>query len=100
MPTIVIHAKAGIQSRDDIEGLYRAYLQALKKGAYNYIKEEIIFVTQKIFPRKYFSGGVVLDSAMLFTKYIHSMRLGISNTAKIVGHQSKTYSWNEFLSKW
>ena len=33
------------------------YLQAFKKGAYNYIKEETDPVTQQPIPRKYFSGG-------------------------------------------
>jgi len=52
---------------DDIEEIYQRYLQAFKKGVFNYIKEEEILATglpskeQGIFPRKYFSGGVLLD---------------------------------------
>ena len=42
--------------------IYQRYLQAFKKGVFNYIKEELPFVaSQKIrqtIPRKYFSGGV------------------------------------------
>jgi hypothetical protein len=45
----------------DIEGIYQRYLQAFKKGVYNYIKEETDPATQQIIPRKYFSGGVVMQ---------------------------------------
>ena len=52
----------------DPEHIYQRYLQAFKKGAYNYIKEEIDPMTQETIPRKYFSGGVTylgIDKAML-----------------------------------
>ncbi|MDO8675358.1 MAG: hypothetical protein Q7K71_04495 [Candidatus Omnitrophota bacterium] len=55
--TSVIPAKAGIQSKDDIEGIYQRYLQAFKKGVYNYIKEDTDKYTKQVIPRKYFSGG-------------------------------------------
>ncbi|MBI4309763.1 MAG: hypothetical protein HY591_05480 [Candidatus Omnitrophica bacterium] len=55
---------AGVEFyRDAINGastpeeIYQRYLQAFKKGAYNYIKEERDPVGQKVIPRKYFSGG-------------------------------------------
>ncbi len=38
--------------------IYQQYLQAFKKGVYNYIKEEIDPATQQPTPRKYFSGGM------------------------------------------
>ena len=53
----VIPAKAGIQFKNDVEGLYQEYLKAFKKGVFNYIKEDIDPVTQELIPRKYFSGG-------------------------------------------
>ncbi|MCK5580821.1 MAG: HD domain-containing protein [Candidatus Omnitrophica bacterium] len=37
--------------------IYNQYLTAFKKGVYNYIKEDVDPNTQKIIPRKYFSGG-------------------------------------------
>ncbi|MBF0489594.1 MAG: hypothetical protein HQL15_03115 [Candidatus Omnitrophica bacterium] len=52
---------------DDKEAIYQQYLQAFKKGVYNYIKEEPDPVTQQTIPRKYFSGGwtaLPLDHAM------------------------------------
>jgi len=43
--------------RNDTEAIYQQYLEAFKKGTYNYIKEEFDPLTQEITPRKYFSGG-------------------------------------------
>jgi len=45
----------------DPKQIYQRYLQAFKKGAYNYIKEEVDPTTQQPIPRKYFSGGVLLN---------------------------------------
>ena len=39
--------------------IYERYLQAFKKGAFNFIKEDEDPVTHQPIPRKYFSGGVV-----------------------------------------
>ncbi len=48
--------------------IYQRYLQAFKKGAYNYIKEEQDPITQQLVPRQYFSGGVtLLDPAITAT---------------------------------
>jgi len=38
--------------------IYKRYLQAFKKGVFNYIKEENDPLTREAIPRKYFSGGV------------------------------------------
>ena len=47
----------------DVELIYQRYLQAFKKGAYNYIKEEQDPITHQVTPRKYFSGG--FDAALI-----------------------------------
>ncbi len=65
-------AGVGYQDGGNIETIYQRYLQAFKKGVYNYIKEEQDPRTQETIPRKYFSGGVGLtaldlDSAMTTT---------------------------------
>jgi len=57
----VIPEKAKMRFKDDVEGLYKEYLVAFKKGVYNYIKEEIDPVTREMTPRKYFSGGADLN---------------------------------------
>jgi len=50
-------AGININDRKEKEKIYQLYLKAFKKGAYNYIKEEIDPITDKSIPRKYFSGG-------------------------------------------
>lgn len=40
------------------EKIYQQYLEAFKKGVYNYIKEERDPATDEMVPRKYFSGGM------------------------------------------
>ncbi len=42
----------------DKDRIYQKYLQAFKKGAYNYIKEEPTAIPGQNIARKYFSGGV------------------------------------------
>ncbi len=52
----------------DVDKIYQRYLQAFKKGVYNYIKEDFDPYTQQTIPRKYFSGGYTTqgpDGAML-----------------------------------
>ncbi len=52
------------------EAIYQRYLQAFKKGVYNYIKEDQDPLTQQVIPRKYFSGGALLinvNAAMAIT---------------------------------
>ncbi len=39
------------------QAIYQRYLQAFKKGVYNYIKEDTDKYTHQTIPRKYFSGG-------------------------------------------
>ena len=59
------------------EKIWSQYVQAFQKGVYNYIKEEVDPLMREVIPRKYFSGGVVLDmeSAMV-TRPIGSQNVG------------------------
>ncbi len=45
--------------------IYRQYLEAYKKGVFNYIKEDMDAVSQQSMPRKYFSGGLHVDAAQI-----------------------------------
>jgi serine/threonine protein kinase len=74
----VVSADAAAASMPDAEKIYQLYLQAFRKGVFNYIKEESDPLTRETFPRKYFSGGVDLamtgrtnmqgtDQAMIIT---------------------------------
>ncbi len=60
----------GIDTKDKQinQKIYAQYLEAFKKGVYDYIKEEYDTNTQEIIPRKYFSGGS--DVAMIQNRYI------------------------------
>ena len=56
---------AGVDIADKAakEKIWAQYVEAFKKGAYNYIKEDIDPATHQAVPRKYFSGGAGADSA-------------------------------------
>jgi len=54
-------AGVNIDDPKEKEKIYQRYLQAFKKGVYNYIKEDLDPTTQEVIPRKYFSGGVQLE---------------------------------------
>ena len=51
----------GVDTQDKavVQEIYTQYLTAFRRGAYNIIKEDYDAATQKIIPRKYFSGGVL-----------------------------------------
>ncbi|HRZ39509.1 MAG TPA: hypothetical protein P5246_00715, partial [Candidatus Omnitrophota bacterium] len=40
------------------EKIYEQYMAAIKKGVFNFIKEDVDPVSQQVIPRKYFSGGL------------------------------------------
>jgi HEAT repeat protein len=56
----------GVDDSDkkDIETIYGQYLEAFKKGVFNYIKEDYDAQTGETVPRKYFSGGFSLKNGM------------------------------------
>ncbi|MBF0490941.1 MAG: hypothetical protein HQL15_10120, partial [Candidatus Omnitrophica bacterium] len=70
----------------DVNTIYQRYLQAFKKGVYNYIKEEPNSITQQSMPRKYFSGGLTLnmDDAMTVTATVNSTQLFLTHNLSIV----------------
>jgi len=69
---------------NDVESIYQRYLQAFKKGVYNYIKEEPDPMTQETIPRKYFSGGTTFDAASMAGALIYTKDAAvISQTAQL-----------------
>jgi len=50
----------GIDTKDKEinQKIYNQYVEAFKKGVYDFIKEDYDETTQEIIPRKYFSGGI------------------------------------------
>ena len=76
-------AGVNIDDPQEKQKIYEKYLQAFKKGVYNYIKEEQDPLTQEIMPRKYFSGGVFLRlgetslAADSILQFIHDIPNGV-----------------------
>lgn len=50
-------AGVDIANKQEAQQIWLQYVEAFKKGAYNFIKEEADPITQSMKPRKYFSGG-------------------------------------------
>ena len=68
---------AGIKTNDPQakEKIYQRYLEAFKKGVYNYINEETDSVTHENVPRKYFSGGVELSNQAMTVSQVLSSQV-------------------------
>ena len=66
---------AGVNINDpqETQKIYQRYLQAFKKGVFNYIKEESDPLTQETIPRKYFSGGCGFEHVAEDMSMTHQM---------------------------
>jgi len=65
--------------------IYSQYLEAFKKGVYDYVKEDFDPVSQQIIPRKYFSGGAVMTKSadgMMLSEMINDQALLVNNKLK------------------
>jgi len=65
---------AGVDTQDKQinRKIYDQYIEAFKKGVYNYIREDYNPATQEIIPRKYFSGGTNFERVRdLLVSYSH-----------------------------
>lgn len=54
-----------LQDKEAKYKIYNQYLEAFRKGAYDYIKEDYDPVAQEVVTRKYVSGGMAYDPAMV-----------------------------------
>ena len=68
-------AGVNIDDPKEKERIYQQYVEAFKKGVYNYVKDEIDPLTLQNIPRKYFSGGMELEpsKAMIVTHAIRKI---------------------------
>jgi transketolase len=83
---------AGVDVEDKAakEKIWGQYVEAFKKGAYNYIKEEVDPVTQQIIPKKYFSGGAGMNRTRAVLSKVHDRGLlpeGVSESAMVINTQ-------------
>ena len=60
------------------------YVEAFKKGAFNFVKEEKNAATQEVVPRKYFSGGIRFQQ--LSIDNAETCKVNIDHSVVINGH--------------
>ncbi len=77
-----------IEDKQAKEKIYTQYIEAFKKGTYDYIKEDYNPETQQIVPRKYFSGGlnvINVDAALIVSSNKEiTNRITINSGAKAI----------------
>jgi len=81
-----------VEDKSIKEKIYNQYVEAFKKGVYDFIKEDYDPVSQEIIPRKYFSGGALMgpSSVLNKTKNADHALLGNLIGSKIVQWQAKS----------
>ena len=80
-----------LEDKNIKEKLFNKYLEAFQTGVFNYIREDYDEVSQKVIPRKYFSGGlikpekitIINDMAELPVNNTLSSAIASGNIAKI-----------------
>ena len=80
---------AGINIDDpkEKEKIYQRYLQAFKKGVYNFIKEDVDSATQESIPRKYFSGGFGFERLVNTEQIVESIAVSVTNEEQNRGRE-------------
>ncbi len=56
--------------------IYAQYVEAFRKGAYNYIREEVEVESREVIPRKYFAGGYAVDKAQIVQDTVKVDQIG------------------------
>ncbi len=64
-----VSATINANNPKDKEAIFKRYIQAYKKGVFNFIKEDIDPKTYQPVPRKYFSGGLNINAAGVIQTY-------------------------------
>jgi len=59
-----IDINVGANNHSPVQHIYQQYLEAFKKGVFNYIKEDVDRLSGEMIPRKYFSGGIPLAKTL------------------------------------
>jgi len=83
-------AGVNIDDPNEKEKIYQRYIQAFKKGAYNFIKEERDPISDQPVPRKYFSGGAAFMRVASLRKDITrfpSMAMIVPDHAMVIATQ-------------
>lgn len=72
----------GIMNKNEKEDIWLQYVASLRMGAFSFVREELDTITHETVPRKYFSGGTVLNVSRIF-KIDSSMLPTIDNAVSI-----------------
>ncbi len=79
-----------LKDKDAKYKIYHQYLEAFKKGAFDYIKEDYDPALQEVMTRKYISGGMAYDAAMV--AIVSPAELDQAQLASIAAEDGKI--WN------
>ena len=87
-----------IKDKNVKDKIYAQYLQAFKKGVYDYIKEDYDPYSQQMIPRKYFSGGfeMAVDEVMTFDGQVDEVKANGAMTvvsAKFTTTDGQEFDW-------
>jgi hypothetical protein len=84
----------------DPQTIYIQYLEAFKKGVYNFIKEDEDRFTKQMIPRKYFAGGATQNYATLTNVIrVSSKELNQAMSSKILNLDQATVSLDQRINK-
>lgn len=75
-----------IDDKDSSLKIYAQYLEAFRKGVYNYIKEEPDPLTGDVIPRKYFSGGFGAKNTNDWAQIIEPVNAAQIDNASSIGN--------------
>ncbi|HCI44233.1 MAG TPA: hypothetical protein DE315_01690, partial [Candidatus Omnitrophica bacterium] len=64
-----------VADKSDKLKIYEQYVDAFKKGAYELVKKDYDPATQQIITRKYFSGGVSIETTKVFSSPVKNVSL-------------------------
>ena len=56
-----------VEDKEIKDKIFQQYIEAFKEGVYNYVREDYDPMTQRIMPRKYFSGGAGFENVAQVT---------------------------------
>ena len=73
-----------IDDPKEAESIWGRYVEAFKKGAYSFIREEYDPVAQETIPRKYFAGGMSMKIDLAMAPTIDASQLALQRPLQVV----------------
>jgi hypothetical protein len=85
-----------IKDKAEAQKIYDRYIQAFKKGVYNYVREDFDAESQETIPRKYFSGGAVMT--LKEGQNVEIRTVNDFSEIPTAGEQGATFSVNTLMN--